>query len=260
MRLRDEEEEARPSLDVRLRDEEEEARPSLDVVEHAGMNEAHYMIDEDVPHLPSCLGVVAVHSSKDGDTAPAKFTSRASSAWKSLRASYAAARASSSAVEVVTRLRAGLDSIGSRRASSETSLLDLESQTPSGDLDLESGAAGVCLAKPERLVSEHSCWQWLLSALLGALLGVCLVLLVVVMAILSFGLTKPSLASLLHRPPPLPHLAHLPPSSALPPPVAVMVGFTSAQTCTETCNYASDGSCDDGGPGSEYLICSRGTD
>ena len=30
--------------------------------------------------------------------------------------------------------------------------------------------------------------------------------------------------------------------------------------CTETCGFASDGVCDDGGPGAEWLDCSRGTD
>lgn len=30
--------------------------------------------------------------------------------------------------------------------------------------------------------------------------------------------------------------------------------------CLETCNYASDGDCDDGGPGTEYAICTLGTD
>jgi len=30
--------------------------------------------------------------------------------------------------------------------------------------------------------------------------------------------------------------------------------------CTETCNYASDGDCDDSGPGSEYSMCTLGTD
>jgi hypothetical protein len=30
--------------------------------------------------------------------------------------------------------------------------------------------------------------------------------------------------------------------------------------CTNTCNYAYDGDCDDGGPGNEYNICSLGTD
>ena len=30
--------------------------------------------------------------------------------------------------------------------------------------------------------------------------------------------------------------------------------------CAESCNYASDGICDDGGPGSQYVDCSQGTD
>jgi len=30
--------------------------------------------------------------------------------------------------------------------------------------------------------------------------------------------------------------------------------------CTETCNYASDGDCDDGGSGQEYSICAKGSD
>ena len=35
---------------------------------------------------------------------------------------------------------------------------------------------------------------------------------------------------------------------------------TDATPCTESCNYASDGDCDDGGPGSEYSSCQLGTD
>ena len=34
----------------------------------------------------------------------------------------------------------------------------------------------------------------------------------------------------------------------------------AADGCTETCLYASDGGCDDGGPGAEYSICALGTD
>lgn len=30
--------------------------------------------------------------------------------------------------------------------------------------------------------------------------------------------------------------------------------------CTDTCTYAGDGACDDGGPGSEFSICELGTD
>ena len=42
--------------------------------------------------------------------------------------------------------------------------------------------------------------------------------------------------------------------------LALTVGFAIAQTCTETCTYASDGDCDDGGPGAAYSKCSLGTD
>ena len=49
---------------------------------------------------------------------------------------------------------------------------------------------------------------------------------------------------------------------------AVLVAPYMSDTCTDTCNYASDGDCDDGGPGSEYDIesntlsssCTIGTD
>ena len=42
--------------------------------------------------------------------------------------------------------------------------------------------------------------------------------------------------------------------------LAMMVGFTSAQTiCTNTCNYYT-GTCDDGGPGAEYNVCAYGSD
>ena len=30
--------------------------------------------------------------------------------------------------------------------------------------------------------------------------------------------------------------------------------------CNDSCEYHHDGSCDDGGPGAEYTLCSRGTD
>ena len=33
-----------------------------------------------------------------------------------------------------------------------------------------------------------------------------------------------------------------------------------ATSCTNTCTYASDGDCDDGGPGSDYSLCTLGTD
>ena len=43
--------------------------------------------------------------------------------------------------------------------------------------------------------------------------------------------------------------------------LAMMVGFTSADaTCTDTCKYAFDHVCDDGGPGSSWSFCSLGTD
>eukprot|EP00966_Prymnesium_polylepis_P128239 2965964-Prymnesium_polylepis.1 len=42
------------------------------------------------------------------------------------------------------------------------------------------------------------------------------------------------------------------PPSAAPP--------TSAGGCSETCTYASDGMCDDGGPGAAYASCATGTD
>jgi len=31
-------------------------------------------------------------------------------------------------------------------------------------------------------------------------------------------------------------------------------------SCSNTCNYASDNDCDDGGPGAEYTLCTQGTD
>ena len=42
---------------------------------------------------------------------------------------------------------------------------------------------------------------------------------------------------------------------------AMRVGVTGAQyRCTETSNRASDGDCDDGGPGAGYPICADGTE
>ena len=41
--------------------------------------------------------------------------------------------------------------------------------------------------------------------------------------------------------------------------LAMLVGFTSA-VCTNTCKYAFDRVCDDGGPGSRYSFCLLGTD
>ena len=43
-----------------------------------------------------------------------------------------------------------------------------------------------------------------------------------------------------------------PPTSPSPPLVPSL--------CSNTCNYASDGECDDGGPGAEYGICAYGTE
>ena len=42
--------------------------------------------------------------------------------------------------------------------------------------------------------------------------------------------------------------------------LALIMGFASAQICTETCYYTLDGACDDGGPGAAYSECSIGTD
>ena len=36
--------------------------------------------------------------------------------------------------------------------------------------------------------------------------------------------------------------------------------YSPSPPCAETCNYASDGGCDDGGPGAEFTDCDRGTD
>ena len=43
---------------------------------------------------------------------------------------------------------------------------------------------------------------------------------------------------------------------------ALLLASATAQTelCTNTCWFASIGSCDDGGPGSEYSFCAYGTD
>ena len=83
---------------------------------------------------------------------------------------------------------------------------------------------------------------------------------------------------LVQAPPPLPLPS--PPSPRPPPPRAPLSPQASdvpglgsmqlvpshrrelqtAEACTETCNYASDGVCDDGGLGSEFSDCSRGAD
>jgi hypothetical protein len=49
-----------------------------------------------------------------------------------------------------------------------------------------------------------------------------------------------------------PRVPLAPPSSVAPP--------SSATLCTETCNFASDVDCDDGGPGSDFNACTYGTD
>ena len=38
------------------------------------------------------------------------------------------------------------------------------------------------------------------------------------------------------------------------------VSPASGQSCSNTCNYASDTDCDDGGMGAEYSSCTVGTD
>lgn len=38
------------------------------------------------------------------------------------------------------------------------------------------------------------------------------------------------------------------------------VALLTSCFCEDACNFASDGDCDDGGPGSEYGSCSVGTD
>lgn len=37
-------------------------------------------------------------------------------------------------------------------------------------------------------------------------------------------------------------------------------GFDTGPGCTNTCRFANDGDCDDGGPGSDFSLCSLGTD
>eukprot|EP00966_Prymnesium_polylepis_P124449 2877984-Prymnesium_polylepis.1 len=48
----------------------------------------------------------------------------------------------------------------------------------------------------------------------------------------------------------------LPPPSPSPPPPAP----PDNDMCTNTCTWASDGYCDDGGPGAEYTLCPLGFD
>jgi len=48
-----------------------------------------------------------------------------------------------------------------------------------------------------------------------------------------------------------------PPLPTAPPSPSVPISLLD---CTNTCNFASDSDCDDGGPGSEYGMCDSGTD
>jgi hypothetical protein len=45
-----------------------------------------------------------------------------------------------------------------------------------------------------------------------------------------------------------------------PPPPASSSGSSSTSLCSNSCSYASDGDCDDGGAGAEYSLCNPGTD
>ena len=49
-----------------------------------------------------------------------------------------------------------------------------------------------------------------------------------------------------------------PPAS--PPPPGGVTPPAAPSICTNTCNYSTDGECDDGGPGSRFPICAYGTD
>ena len=70
---------------------------------------------------------------------------------------------------------------------------------------------------------------------------------------------------------PSPHISRGPScSSALPPMTrrgrlllllgSLVGGARASQSCSNTCSYADDGGCDDGGPGRDYSLCSLGTD
>jgi hypothetical protein len=61
-------------------------------------------------------------------------------------------------------------------------------------------------------------------------------------------------------PPPSPPRLPPPPSPPPYPPRLPPPPSPPPQACTETCSYASDGDCDDGGPGAEYSDCSLGID
>lgn len=57
-------------------------------------------------------------------------------------------------------------------------------------------------------------------------------------------------------PPPVPSMPPLPPLPPLPP----RAPPGNDDMCGNTCNFASDSECDDGGPGSDYAICTFGSD
>lgn len=60
--------------------------------------------------------------------------------------------------------------------------------------------------------------------------------------------------------PPTPPNPPSPPSPPPPPPSPPVPPSPPPGDCFDTCGYASDGDCDDGGSGSEYSACTRGTD
>lgn len=59
------------------------------------------------------------------------------------------------------------------------------------------------------------------------------------------------------RPPLQPGESYSPPPSPLPPATAPP---GVAEACSDSCSYARDTGCDDGGLGSEYMLCALGTD
>jgi hypothetical protein len=54
--------------------------------------------------------------------------------------------------------------------------------------------------------------------------------------------------------------APTPPTPMPPTPIPPSTGHTTGQLCENTCQWAFDRECDDGGPGSLYNICAYGTD
>ena len=60
--------------------------------------------------------------------------------------------------------------------------------------------------------------------------------------------------------PPLPPSLPPPPLPPAPPPPAGPPFGATRTTCADTCNFASDYDCDDGGPGADYTSCALGTD